>query len=59
MILDIKTSPQYVRRRNWRESLRARWLLFRNKPSARAAAPEEDDAPPNGDPENPAGVTRE
>jgi hypothetical protein len=33
LILDIKTSPRYVRRKNWRESLRAQWMLFRSKQS--------------------------
>jgi hypothetical protein len=31
VVLDIKTSPRYVRRRKWRESWRARWLLYRSK----------------------------
>jgi hypothetical protein len=50
VILDIRTSPRYVRRRNWRESLRAHWLLFRYKRTGQSAAPEEDEAKPDTDP---------
>jgi hypothetical protein len=40
VILDIKTSPRYVRRRNWKESLRAQWLLFRSKQKGQYAQAE-------------------
>jgi len=43
VVVDIRTSPRYVRRRNWRESWRAKWLLYRAK-NMRPAQRAEDSA---------------
>jgi len=49
VILDIKTSPQYVRRRNWKERFRAQWLLLRNKRAVQPPAAEEEEPKPEPD----------
>ncbi len=50
VILDIKTSPPYVRRRNWRAIWRARWVLYCYKNSREPREAEEQEAQPNSSP---------